>query len=210
MSDNWYARHPAKALNGSKKMNLELRGLYFTLLDMFYDEGGCIPNDDPAANARACGCSTRKYNSLLKELIEAGKIVEIEGYITNKTVLSSIKNGFISDLSLKYRVLMNLKPNENKAVHRPKKERNKERKKKRDFLEEKELEKSLTIGEPEKLLYDLIAKKHGVMVWRNLYHGRVRVDGQSIIVTDPLARQQIQKHHGGVLAGSGFRLVEAA
>tara|TARA_R110000751_G_scaffold56451_4_gene120414 strand:- start:529 stop:1176 length:648 start_codon:yes stop_codon:yes gene_type:complete len=65
------------------ELTLEEAGAYSYIIDLMFDRGGKIP-DDSQWIARVCGCSTRKFTSLKKRLVDAGKITVEKGYISNK------------------------------------------------------------------------------------------------------------------------------
>lgn len=78
----WYKRYGGDFIQGTLHMTLEEKGAYSVILDLIYDRGAPIP-DDPQWIARACGCSTRKWNQLRARLIELGKITASDGLIDN-------------------------------------------------------------------------------------------------------------------------------
>lgn len=78
----WYKRYPADFIAGTLSLTLEEKGAYSVVLDMLYDRGGPIP-DDPRWIARVCGCSTRRWNQLRETLIAAGKLMVVDGHLTN-------------------------------------------------------------------------------------------------------------------------------
>ncbi len=113
MGDAFYYRsEPKKWLVGMATLTPEQRGVYRTLCDMMYDQGGFVPADDRQGLACSNRCSTRKFNKVLAELISLKKIIEIDGLLTNKTVLKTIKDKFILRLSLKKRILTKQEINE--------------------------------------------------------------------------------------------------
>lgn len=85
MSRNvWHKRFHGDALNGYMGLSLEMRGAYTTLLDLMYDtdwEIGVL--DRERLIAGHLDVSIRKWNSIRKELIDAGKIDVIDGFISN-------------------------------------------------------------------------------------------------------------------------------
>lgn len=78
----WYKRFPADFIAGTLSLSLEEKGAYAIVLDLIYDRGGPIP-DDARWIARVCGCSTRKWAALRRRLIEAGKLIESDGMLSN-------------------------------------------------------------------------------------------------------------------------------
>ena len=116
MSGLWYKRNPSDFLYGVRKLDAEHRGVYATLLEMFYEEGGMVAGDNPAYLASQSGCSTRKFNSILSALKSAGKIIEFEGYLTNRRVLSQLNPEFMSRLSRDKREIILSKSFKNNGV----------------------------------------------------------------------------------------------
>jgi len=91
----WYKRFPSDFIAGTISLTLEEAGAYSYIIDLIHDRGGPIP-DDPQWIARVCGCSTRKWNTIRKNLIQAGKIFEKGGQISSfraeKDAINSVKN----------------------------------------------------------------------------------------------------------------------
>ena len=105
MTAIWYKRYPADFLNGVADLSAEERGVYASLLDMMYDQGGSII-DDPRCLARCSGCSTRRFNQIRNRLLAREKLIHRDGRLFNRRVFKSLKADFISDLSLIYLVLI--------------------------------------------------------------------------------------------------------
>lgn len=94
MSDRpWHKRYHGDALTGFMVLTLEERGAFQTVLDMIYDTGGPIPDNENIL-ARYMGVSTRKWRSLRHALIDVhGKIsVDENGRLTNERAISEIEN----------------------------------------------------------------------------------------------------------------------
>ncbi len=89
----WHKRYHGDALTGFMVLTLEERGAFQTLLDMMYDTGGPIP-DNEGILARYMGVSIRKWRSLRHSLIEIhGKIgVDEDGKLFNDRAISEIEN----------------------------------------------------------------------------------------------------------------------
>jgi uncharacterized protein YdaU (DUF1376 family) len=87
----WYKRYGADFVHGTLGLTLEQKGAYSLCLDLIYDRGGPIP-DDARWLAGVCGCSVRKWNSIRALLLEAGKLVEIDGRLTNFRAEKEIEN----------------------------------------------------------------------------------------------------------------------
>jgi uncharacterized protein YdaU (DUF1376 family) len=93
MSGNFYhKRYHSDALAGMMNLTLEERGAYNTLLDMMYDRGGPLI-DNERLLAGYMGCSIRKWRSLRDILIEKRKIrINKDGLITNGRTEKEIEN----------------------------------------------------------------------------------------------------------------------
>lgn len=72
-------------------LSLEERGAFQTLLDLMYDRGGPMPDNDGLL-ARYMGVSIRKWKSLRESLIGLGKIREEGGFLVNDRAISEIEN----------------------------------------------------------------------------------------------------------------------
>jgi uncharacterized protein YdaU (DUF1376 family) len=69
----WYKRYPRAALDGKMGMPPDVRGVYDTLLDLIYDEGGPLL-DDPAKLASYCCCTPKIFIRIRDILLAAGKL----------------------------------------------------------------------------------------------------------------------------------------
>lgn len=78
----WYKRYPTDFLAGTIGMTLEEKGAYSILLDLIYAHGGPVA-DDARYIAGVCGCSVRKWKAIRASLIERGKVVAQEGFLSN-------------------------------------------------------------------------------------------------------------------------------
>ncbi|QRG06113.1 YdaU family protein [Xanthobacter dioxanivorans] len=78
----WYKRYGADFVHGCLGLTLEEKGAYSLCLDLIYDRGGPIP-DDARWLAGVCGVSVRKWSALRGRLIDAGKLVETGGRLSN-------------------------------------------------------------------------------------------------------------------------------
>lgn len=74
---DWHPRYHGAALEGMRRLSLEERGAYTTLLDLMYERAGGVPDDERFISGWL-GCSTRLWRSIRERLISAGKI-RIEG-----------------------------------------------------------------------------------------------------------------------------------
>lgn len=89
---HYHKRYHSDALAGFMSLNLEERGAYQTLLDMIYDRGGPI-QDNERLIAGYMGCTVRKWRSLRDDLIAKGKIqLTDNGEITNLRAEKEIEN----------------------------------------------------------------------------------------------------------------------
>jgi uncharacterized protein YdaU (DUF1376 family) len=74
----WYKRYPSDFINGCLRLSLEEKGAYSMIVDLMFDTGGPLPNDDPKWIATVCTCSIRKWHSIRDALIAKGKIYVTE------------------------------------------------------------------------------------------------------------------------------------
>jgi len=92
MSGNhWHKRYHSDALTGFMSLTLEERGAYQTVLDLIYDRGGPIMDNDRLM-AGYMGVSLRKWAGLRASLIAKGKITIGDGFIENDRAIFEIKN----------------------------------------------------------------------------------------------------------------------
>jgi uncharacterized protein YdaU (DUF1376 family) len=85
MSDNpWHKRYHSDALSGYMNLTLEQRGAYTTILDLLYDRGEPI-QDNERLMAGYLNVSLRKYRAIRDQLVGMGKIfINEDGLISNK------------------------------------------------------------------------------------------------------------------------------
>ena len=69
----WYKRDPDAALNGMVGLNLEQRGAYNTIIDLFYSRDGDVPDDDDFI-CNHLKCNRQRWRRLRTELMELGKL----------------------------------------------------------------------------------------------------------------------------------------
>lgn len=87
----WHKHYHEDALNGMASMPVDLRGAYYTLLDLMYDRRGALTESDRMLAARMC-CSVRKWLSYRDALIQAGKIqINSDGHLTNERFEKELK-----------------------------------------------------------------------------------------------------------------------
>jgi uncharacterized protein YdaU (DUF1376 family) len=88
----YHKRYHSDALAGMMPLTLEERGAYNTLLDMMYDRGGPLI-DNERLLAGYMNCSLRKWRQVRDQLLEKGKIViDRAGHITNSRARKEIEN----------------------------------------------------------------------------------------------------------------------
>lgn len=89
-AQHWHKRYHSDALTGFMSLSLEERGAYQTVLDMIYDRGGPIVDNDRLL-AGYMGVSLRKWTSLRDSLVAKGKITRADGHISNDRAISEIE-----------------------------------------------------------------------------------------------------------------------
>lgn len=88
----YHKRYHSDALAGMMPLTLEERGAYNTLLDLIYDRGGPLI-DNERLLAGYMNCSVRKWRQLRGDLIEKGKIsLNRDGQIINSRARKEIEN----------------------------------------------------------------------------------------------------------------------
>ena len=88
----YHRRYHQDALQGYRRLTLEERGAYTTILDLIYDEGGPIEMNDRWL-AGELNCSVRKARSVIDALIAARKIyLTGAGKISNHRAESELEN----------------------------------------------------------------------------------------------------------------------
>lgn len=90
MAADWYKREPAKALRGVQGMPFEVIGCYFVILDLIYLYGGSIAND-PRWIAGQGKASTKSVQAWIRQLIEAGRLIEIDGRLHDEKALTTLR-----------------------------------------------------------------------------------------------------------------------
>ena len=78
----WYKRDPEAALEGMRKLTLEQRGAYNTVLDLIYLRDGNLPDDDRFI-AGWLDVDVRVWKRLRDGLITAGKLRIEDGFVRN-------------------------------------------------------------------------------------------------------------------------------
>lgn len=88
----WHKRYHSDALSGFIGLSLEERGAYQTFLDLLYDRGAPIPDNDRLL-AGYMNASVRKWKSLRQSLIEKGKIkIDGDGNLFNLRAMKQLEN----------------------------------------------------------------------------------------------------------------------
>lgn len=88
----YHKRYHGDALTGFMALTLEERGAYQTLLDMIYDRGGPLI-DNERLLAGYMNCSIRKWRQVRETLISKQKIyINAEGLIANRRARKEIEN----------------------------------------------------------------------------------------------------------------------
>lgn len=95
----YHFRYHDDALRGYRKLSLEERGAYTTMLDLMYSDQEYL-QDNERIIAAELGVSTRKYRSLRDSLIRKGKIYFVsEGVLSNRRFEEEIAERFKRSLS---------------------------------------------------------------------------------------------------------------
>jgi uncharacterized protein YdaU (DUF1376 family) len=87
----WYKHNPRDFLEGVQGMGPEAIGAYIVVLDLIYARGGSVPADWRYL-AGVMGCSARLAKSLVERLIEAGKLTEVDGLLTNQRAQNELES----------------------------------------------------------------------------------------------------------------------
>lgn len=87
---HWHKRYHSDALTGFMSLTLEERGAYQTVLDLIYDRGGPIVDNDRLL-AGYMGVSLRKWAALRDSLLAKRKITRADGYISNSRAISELE-----------------------------------------------------------------------------------------------------------------------
>lgn len=87
----WHRRYHSDALAGMLSLTLEERGAYQTVLDLIYDRGGAVHDNDRLL-AGYMGCSLRKWKALRESLLAKGKLTATDGFLSNSRAEKEIEN----------------------------------------------------------------------------------------------------------------------
>jgi uncharacterized protein YdaU (DUF1376 family) len=81
--------YPSDFLGGTSGLSPAERGVYITLLCLIYENDGPIPRDDGRLSRR-CGSPKAAFIRVLDGLLAEGKIVEVDGMLSNKRAEKAI------------------------------------------------------------------------------------------------------------------------
>ena len=81
--------YPSDFLGGTSGLSPAERGVYITLLCLMYETDGPIERHD-ARLSRRCGAPKAAFQRILEALIDEGKIVEIDGMLSNRRAEKAI------------------------------------------------------------------------------------------------------------------------
>ena len=96
MSD-FYKMDPGAWDFGTAKLTLEQEAAYLRIVNATHKHKAPVPNNDRVL-AGLFRTSTRKARSLVKALIEAGKIQEEDGFLVNQRAISDlVRRGFVTN-----------------------------------------------------------------------------------------------------------------
>jgi len=208
MSAVWFKCFPSDFLNGIADLDEFERGIYISIILIMYDQGGsvvyetCPKNGNAKSLARRCGTSTRRFNSTVKTLINDGKLIHREGRLFNKKVFKTILPGFISDLSLKYLVLIYPKwRNFNDLAWAKKLEARIQKK----INNKKDLKLVASDGDLISDLEMAVSEVYGPDVWMSWF-SRCEIEGKTIYPNLEFAKTQIEQNFMDVVLDQGYTL----
>jgi uncharacterized protein YdaU (DUF1376 family) len=87
----WYKRDPRAALTGMRKLTLEERGAYNTILELIYINDGALEDDSRVICGELC-CNARRWRRLKARLLELGKIYVHAGTLRNERADDEVRN----------------------------------------------------------------------------------------------------------------------
>lgn len=119
----WYKRNAQDALTGMMMLSLEERGAYNTLLDLIYAHENRLWDDDRVISGWM-RCDIRVWKRIKTRLVDLGKIVIVDGRITNLRATSEIDEGLgraasVSDVNRAKGIKSGLARNKNKDLNEP-------------------------------------------------------------------------------------------
>ena len=217
----WYKHYPSDFLHGVGRLTAEERGIYASLLDMMYAQGGSIPYIEkarpdrpgsPARLASACGSNTRRFNIILERLIDDGKVIHKHGRLFNKRVFKELKHDFISTLSLHYLEIIFPELFKFKTLTRPKKPDSRLHKKinkKNDQEGGCPNIEPPDPGSPLRHLYDHVCTAHGEDVWWSWFRpGQSTLFGSTLTPRTKFIHSKSVGNYEDALLAAGFELGE--
>lgn len=81
---DWYKRNPAKFFSGTVGMAWEVKAVYGLVLDLIYDAQGRLVDDGPRiVHYLGVGMSLQRWKRIRDELVQRGKLVLVDGFLTN-------------------------------------------------------------------------------------------------------------------------------
>jgi len=102
----WYKRDPRAALAGMRKLTLEERGAYNTILDLIYIHDGAL-EDDPRMLCHELHCNIQRWQRIKARLLDLGKLYVHNGCLHNERaddeVQSFKKLQTLSEVSANFR-----------------------------------------------------------------------------------------------------------
>lgn len=215
----WYKHFPSDFLHGVARMTAEERGVYASLLDMMYDQGGSIPYiknarpdrpGSPARLASACGINTRRFNIIMERLFDEGKVIHRHDRLFNKRVFKELKPDFISTLSLHYLVLIFPEWRKIKGLAEVKKleaRLHKKINKKNDQEGGGPTIEPPQPGSPLRHLFDHVVAAYGEGVWLAWFRpGQAKLVGSILIPRTKFIRSKISTDYEDALIDAGFQL----
>lgn len=81
----WIRFFASDWLGGTRGMSAAETGVYITLIATMYERGEPVP-EDHARLARLCGASNSAFKAILDRLVSEGKIIRVEGGLSNERV----------------------------------------------------------------------------------------------------------------------------
>ena len=221
MSAVWYKRYPADFLNGVARLTAEERGVYDSLIDMMYDEGGSLPYFEkarphqpgsPARLASACGTNTRRFNIILIRLIADEKVIHRYNRLFNERVFKQLNHDFISTLSLHYLVLIFPELHKIKGLAGAKKPEARFHKK---YIQKNDQEGAGSgveppiPGSPNRKLYDQVCASYGETVWLSWFGpGQAKLFDSELRPRTKFIHSKISQNFEDALTAAGFTLGE--
>lgn len=86
---HWHKRYHSASLKGMKRLTLEERGAYCTILDLMYEQRAALNNDDVEI-AHEMRCSVRKWRTIKAALVAKGRIVVEEAILYDERAVKEL------------------------------------------------------------------------------------------------------------------------